>query len=100
MTNIQLLLLATNNLTNNTELSHSQESYVYQYYYTHMANQFKSIADFMSDFVYKTTDAISDNSLVSIPREKIYQTIEEYLLIVEKRYIERQRLLKNSIEKK
>ncbi|WP_369311525.1 hypothetical protein [Providencia rettgeri] len=93
MTNIQLLLLATNNLINNTELSHSQESYVYQYYYTHVANQFTSITDFMADFIHKTAGALNNDSLASISHDQIYLTVEQYLVVAEKRYIERQKLL-------
>ncbi|WP_273837901.1 MULTISPECIES: hypothetical protein [Providencia] len=100
MTNIQLLLLATNNLTHNAELSHSQESYVYQYYHTHVANQFANIADFMSDFMHKMAEAINDDNLVAVSREQIYLAIEQYLIIAKKRYIERQKLLQKIAEKK
>lgn len=93
MTNTQLLLLAINNITNNTELSHSQESYVYQYYHTHIASQYPNLNEFMAVFMQSTSDTINNDDLVTIPCEQIYMTIERYLNIAEKRYVERQKLL-------
>lgn len=92
MTNNQLLLLAANNLSNKMELSHSQASYIYQFYYTHVANQYANIPDFMAGFMSQMTDSMSCN-FISVPQEQIYLTIAQYLAIAEERYIERQRLL-------
>ncbi|MBS0914802.1 hypothetical protein [Providencia rettgeri] len=91
MTNIQLLLLATNNIKNNTELSHSQESYVYQFYYANVAGHFDSIQDFLTVFKQQT-DA---SQQLAEQSQQIYSTVESYLEVAEKRYIERKKLLAN-----
>ncbi|GAB1440853.1 hypothetical protein MASR2M36_36380 [Providencia sp.] len=92
MTNIQLLLLATNNIKNGVDISHSQESYVYQYYYTHIANQFNSIQDYLIEFVRQTSSLLDNEPTLAEQHYHIYSTIERYLTAAEQRYIERQKL--------
>ncbi|HEQ1856587.1 TPA: hypothetical protein VEO38_000075 [Providencia alcalifaciens] len=94
MTNTQLLLLATNNIKNNTELSHSQESYVYQYYYENVANKFSTIEEFMHKFIELTKSALESEVDFHALSSRIYAAIEEYLEIAQVRYIQRQALLK------
>lgn len=96
MTNIQLLLLATNNIKNNTELSHSQESYVYQYYYTNLAEKHPSVEIFMKEFIKLTSSALHSDPEVKMLSSQIYSAIESYLEIAQARYIQRQKLLKTS----
>ncbi|WP_315943044.1 hypothetical protein, partial [Providencia rettgeri] len=93
MTQIQLLLLATNNIKNNTDLSHSQESYVYQYYYANVANQFGCIKSYIAEFIKQTSSALDNDPQLLEQRQQIYSTVERYLEIAEKRYIQRQKLL-------
>ncbi|WP_272534291.1 MULTISPECIES: hypothetical protein [Providencia] len=93
MTNTQLLLLATNNIKNNTELSHSQESYVYQYYYENVANKFSTIKEFMYEFIILTKPALENEADFHALSSRIYDAIEEYLGIAQVRYIQRQKLL-------
>lgn len=93
MTNTQLLLLATNNIKNNTELSHSQESYVYQYYYENVANKFSTIKEFMYEFIILTKPALENEADFHALSSRIYAAIEEYLGVAQVRYIQRQKLL-------
>ncbi|MEQ5126562.1 hypothetical protein QS795_006735 [Providencia zhijiangensis] len=93
MTNTQLLLLATNNIKNNTELSHSQESYVYQFYYENVANKFSTIKEFMHEFIALTKAALESEADFHALSSRIYAAIEEYLGIAQVRYIQRQKLL-------
>ncbi|UBX48300.1 hypothetical protein LDO51_14215 [Providencia alcalifaciens] len=93
MTNTQLLLLATNNIKNNTELSHSQESYVYQFYYENVANKFSTIKEFMHEFIASTKPALESEADFHALSSRIYAAIEEYLGIAQVRYIQRQKLL-------
>ncbi|HGN1705228.1 TPA: hypothetical protein ACKRTE_001059 [Providencia rettgeri] len=92
MTNIQLLLLATNNIKNGVDISHSQESYVYQYYYAHVANQFDSIHHYLIEFIQQTSSTLDNDPILAEQHQHIYATIERYLTIAEQRYIERQKL--------
>ncbi|MBF0690462.1 hypothetical protein IR150_02910 [Providencia alcalifaciens] len=93
MTNTQLLLLATNNVKNNTELSHSQASYVYQYYYANVANKFLSVKDFMKEFIKLTKPALESEQDLQILSLRIYSEIENYLGAAQTRFIQRQKLL-------
>ncbi|EMT6577866.1 TPA: hypothetical protein KEY68_002817 [Providencia rettgeri] len=95
MTNIQLLLLATNNIKNNTELSHSQESYVYQFYYANVAGHFDSIQDFLTVFKQQTSATLDASQQLAEQSQQIYSTVESYLEVAEKRYVERKKLLTN-----
>ncbi|HHE6468046.1 TPA: hypothetical protein ACPFI9_004397 [Providencia rettgeri] len=95
MTNIQLLLLATNNIKNNTELSHSQESYVYQFYYANVVGHFDSIQNFLTEFKQQTSATLDTSQQLAGQHQQIYSTIEYYLGIAEKRYIERKKMLAN-----
>ncbi|EPG3566174.1 hypothetical protein ON011_001037 [Providencia rettgeri] len=95
MTNIQLLLLATNNIKNNTELSHSQESYVYQFYYTNIVGHFDSIQSFLTVFKQQMSATLDTSQQLTEQHQKIYSTVEYYLGITEKRYIERKKILAN-----
>ncbi|MTB67926.1 hypothetical protein GKR48_14050 [Providencia sp. wls1943] len=93
MTNTQLLLLATNNIKDNTELSHSQESYVYQFYYENVADKFSTIKEFMHEFITLTKPALESEADFHALSSRIYAAIEEYLGIAQVRYIQRQKLL-------
>ncbi|WP_272665128.1 hypothetical protein [Providencia sp. PROV174] len=95
MTNIQLLLLATNNIKNNTELSHSQESYVYQFYYANVAGHFDSIQDLLTVFKQQTSATLDASQQLAEQSQQIYSTVESYLEVAEKRYVERKKLLTN-----
>ncbi|MGG4607349.1 hypothetical protein [Providencia sp. Me31A] len=92
MTNIQLLLLATNNIKNGVDISHSQESYVYQYYYTNVANQFDSVHDYLIELIQQTSSTLDHDPILAEQHQHIYSTIEQYLTAAEQRYIARQKL--------
>lgn len=93
MTNIQLLLLATNNIKNNSELSHSEESYVYQFYYSQVVNHFDNISDYIIDFIQQTSATLEASPQLAEQSSIIYSTVERYLTAARKRYIERQKQL-------
>ncbi|MEX9818377.1 hypothetical protein AB7X09_20775, partial [Providencia rettgeri] len=95
MTNTQLLLLATNNIRNNVDLSHSQESYVYQFYYANVVGHFDSIQNFLTVFKQQTSAILDASQQLAEQRQQIYSTVEYYLEIAEKRYIERKKILGN-----
>lgn len=100
MTNIQLLLLATNNIQQNINLSHSQESYVYQYYYSNVVDKYSCIKDFLTDFIKQTSLALENDPELNQQRLKIYAEVENYLNRAEIRFLERQRILHNTHAKK
>ncbi|BBV04903.1 hypothetical protein AB6F64_12465 [Providencia hangzhouensis] len=95
MTNTQLLLLATNNIRNNVDLSHTQESYVYQFYYANVVGHFDSIQNFLTVFKQQTSAILDASQQLAEQRQQIYSTVEYYLEIAEKRYIERKKILGN-----
>ncbi|HBO23801.1 MULTISPECIES: hypothetical protein [unclassified Providencia] len=96
MTNIQLLLLATNNIKQNINLSHSQESYVYQYYHANIASKYSSVKSFLENFIQQTAHTLESNPELSQQRLKIYNEIENYLNAAEARFLKRQSLLQNT----
>lgn len=90
MTNIQLLLLATNNINNNIMLSHSQESYVYQYYHTNVANKYASLSEFLAMFIQQTEPTLECDPNLNQQSGRIYAEIESYLKIAEAHFLQRQ----------
>ncbi len=97
MTHIQLLLLATNNIKNNTTLSHTQESYVYQYYHSNIANKYSCISDFLDVFIKQTTSALESDPSLNQQRQRIYAEIESYIATAETRFIQRQQALQKKV---
>lgn len=90
MTNTQLLLLATNNINNNITLSHSQSSYVYQYYHTNIANKYTSLNEFLPVFIQQTAPTLEGDPSLNQQSARIYAEIECYLKIAETHFLQRQ----------
>ncbi|MEX6313643.1 hypothetical protein AB6G19_07760 [Providencia manganoxydans] len=91
MTNIQLLLLATNNFKEDIALSHTQGSYIYQFYYAQIALQHLSIDSFLSNYKVQIDPILKNNHELYAQREQIYQLIKSYLEQAETRFIERKK---------
>lgn len=91
MTNIQLLLLATNNFNHSIALSHTQGSYVYQFYYAQIALQHLSVDEFMSKYVIHIDPVLKNNHELYTQREQIYQLIKSYLEQAEARFNDRKK---------
>lgn len=96
MTNIQLFLLANNNFSESTPLSHTQASYVYQFYHTNIARRHLSIGDFLTEFTQQLDSALKNSPEMYEQRGEIYRLIEDYLRQAEERFIQRQELLNNN----
>lgn len=93
MTNIQLLLLSTNNFNHGIVLSHTQRSYVYQFYYAQIALKHLSVDDFMSKYVMQIDPVLKNNHELYAQRDQIYQLIKSYLEQAETRFIDRKKVL-------
>lgn len=89
MTNIQLLLLATNNFNASAPLSHTHASYVYQFYYAQIAHKQLKLNDFMKGFIEQVEPILKNNSDLYNRRDEIYQLIQSYLQQAETRFIQR-----------
>lgn len=93
MTNIQLLLLATNNFNESIALSHTQESHVYQFYHTQIALQHLNVDSFLSKYIIQIDPVLKNSHELYVQRDQIYQLIKSYLEQAEARFIDRKKIL-------
>ncbi|MCW2255172.1 hypothetical protein M2263_001263 [Providencia alcalifaciens] len=93
MTNIQLLLLAINNINESVPITHAQTSYVYQFYHLHIANRHLRASDFLNEFIEQVDPILKHNIDLCIKRDEIYNLIDSYLQQAEERFINREIML-------
>ncbi|MEX6396082.1 hypothetical protein AB6E88_02780 [Providencia hangzhouensis] len=95
MTNTQLLLLATNNIRNNVNIRPLSGILCIPFYYANVIGRFDSIQNFLTVFKQQTSAILDTSQQLAEQRQQIYSTVEYYLEIAEKRYIERKKILGN-----
>ncbi|EKT62458.1 hypothetical protein [Providencia burhodogranariea] len=93
MTNIQLLLLTINNFSQSDSISHSQISYIYQFYHLNIAPRNLKVSDFLKEFIKQVEPVLKNNIGLYIQRAGIYNLIEHYLQQAEDHFINRQAIL-------